>query len=99
MREPAMPDGALPSSVGVFVMTGVAIQQRILLAACAIVACGAAVAGLPQTIRSGTRTVAVYTTVTDVSGRLVPNLTRDDFEVYDNGRLQPLTLFLNDIQP
>jgi len=94
-----MPDGPLPSSVEVFEMTGVALQPRNFLAACAIVALGVTVAGFPQTIRSGTRTVAVYTTVTDASGRLVPSLTRDDFEMYDNGRLQPLTLFLNDIQP
>jgi Ca-activated chloride channel family protein len=82
-----------------FDMTGVAFQPRIVLAACAILALGVAVAARPQTIRSGTRTVAIYTTVTDAEGRLVPDLTRDDFEVYDNGRLQRLTLFLNDIQP
>jgi Ca-activated chloride channel homolog len=49
--------------------------------------------------RSGAKTVAVYATVTDKDGRLVPDLTRDDFEVYDNGKLQPLTIFSNDIQP
>jgi Ca-activated chloride channel homolog len=32
-------------------------------------------------------------------GRLVPDLTRDDFEIYDNGKLQPITVFANDIQP
>ena len=49
--------------------------------------------------RSGARTVAVYATVTDSQGRLVPDLTREDFEVYDNGKLQPLTIFSNEIQP
>jgi VWFA-related protein len=49
--------------------------------------------------RGGTRTVAVYATVTDATGRLVPSLTRDDFEIYDNGKRQTLTVFANDIQP
>jgi Ca-activated chloride channel homolog len=49
--------------------------------------------------RSGASTVAVYATVTDSTGRLVTSLTRDDFEVYDNGKLQPLTLFAAETQP
>jgi hypothetical protein len=39
-----------------------------------------------EPFRTGARTVAVYATVTDSSGRLVPDLTRDDFEIYDNGK-------------
>lgn len=62
--------------------------------------CGfAVVANGQQPFRSGARTVAVYATVTDASGRLVPDLTRDDFEIYDNGRRQPLTLFEREVQP
>jgi Ca-activated chloride channel homolog len=53
----------------------------------------------PQPFRTGSRTVAVYATVTDGSGRLVPDLTRQDFEIYDNGRLQPLTVFESAVQP
>lgn len=49
--------------------------------------------------KTGARTVALYATVTDGQGRLVPDLAREDFEVYDNGTLQPLTVFSNDIQP
>jgi Ca-activated chloride channel family protein len=49
--------------------------------------------------RSATRTVAVYATVSDAQGRLVPDLTREDFEIYDEGRLQPITLFENGSQP
>jgi VWFA-related protein len=52
-----------------------------------------------QVFRSGSKTVAVYVTVSDEQGRLVPNLTEDDFEVYDNGKKQTLTLFENGIQP
>ena len=51
------------------------------------------------TFRTGTRTVEIYATVTGGDGRLVPDLTRDDFEVLDNGRPQPITVFANTIQP
>ena len=49
--------------------------------------------------RSATRTVAVYATVSDAQGRLVPDLKREDFEVYDDGKLQTITLFENGSQP
>jgi VWFA-related protein len=52
-----------------------------------------------QVFRSGSRTVAVYVTVSDEQGGLVPNLTEDDFEIYDNGKKQTITLFENGIQP
>jgi Ca-activated chloride channel homolog len=51
------------------------------------------------TLRSGARSVAVYATVTDRDGRLVPDLERDAFEVRDNGKPQPITVFSNEIQP
>jgi len=60
---------------------------------------GAGLAAQQGTFRSGARTVAVYATVSDEQGRLVPDLTRDDFEIYDNGKLQPVTVFANDTQP
>ena len=53
----------------------------------------------PPTFESTTRTVAVYATVTNTQGRLVGDLTRDDFEIDDNGIKQTLTVFSNDIQP
>jgi Ca-activated chloride channel family protein len=53
----------------------------------------------PPTFGTTTRTVAVYATVTTGQGRLAPDLTRDDFEVYDNGTRQTLTVFSNDVQP
>jgi VWFA-related protein len=55
--------------------------------------------GQEQPFRSGARTVAVYATVTDDRGRLVPDLTRGDFEIYDSGKLQPITQFASDTQP
>jgi hypothetical protein len=41
----------------------------------------------------------VFTTATSIEGvQLVTDLTKDDFEVFDNGRRQPITLFDNSIQ-
>jgi Ca-activated chloride channel family protein len=45
--------------------------------------------------KSGTLTVPLYVTVTDRESRLVPDLEQQDFEVYDNGQLQKLTMFEN----
>ena len=53
----------------------------------------------PPTFGTTTRTIAVYATVTDPQGRLAPDLTRDNFEVDDNGVKQELTVFSNDVQP
>ncbi len=49
--------------------------------------------------RSGTRTVAVHVTVTDAAKRLVTDLTREDFEILDNGRPVAITLFDASVQP
>src|SRR6266852_4463673 len=53
----------------------------------------------PPSFVVSTRTVAVYATVTNARGRLVPDLSRDDFAIDDNGKRQTLTLFANDLQP
>ena len=82
-------------------MRGGAFHLRLLIPTlCGVAALCASVVGQqqPTPFKSGASTVAVYATVTDSTGRLVPNLTKDDFEVYDNGKLQPLTLFENEIQ-
>jgi len=49
--------------------------------------------------RAGTRTVALYATVTDAQKRLVPDLTQEDFQIYDNDKLQTVDLFVNEVQP
>ena len=53
----------------------------------------------PPTFVAGNKTVAVYATVTNARGRLMTELTRDDFSIDDNGKKQTLTLFANEIQP
>ncbi len=51
------------------------------------------------TFRTGTRTVALYATVTDGQKRLVPDLTQEDFEIFDNEKPQTVDLFVNEVQP
>jgi Ca-activated chloride channel family protein len=80
---------------------GAALRSRHLVpTACVVAVLAVSASGQQQApFRSGASTVAVYTTVTDSTGRLVPNLTKDDFEIYDNGKLQPITLFAAETQP
>jgi Ca-activated chloride channel homolog len=49
--------------------------------------------------RSGTKVVPLYVTVTDAQSSLVPNLTRDDFEILDNAVKQDMIVFENQTQP
>src|SRR5688572_5969542 len=51
------------------------------------------------TFKSGTRTVAVYATVSEPDGRLIPDLKKEDFEILEDGKLRPLTIFASEIQP
>jgi Ca-activated chloride channel family protein len=51
------------------------------------------------TFRAGVRTVAVYATVQDTGGTLVPGLTRDDFEVFEDGTRRNIVQFSSEPQP
>jgi Ca-activated chloride channel family protein len=70
----------------------------------------AAGASSPQTTRQGTppqgavfksgaKIVPIYATVTDDQERLVPELTRADFEILDNNVPQTISVFENQSQP
>jgi Ca-activated chloride channel family protein len=83
---------ALPGFVGAGVLTVVA-----------------ALAAVPQqtppppaaqdpTFRGATRTVPVWVSATDDIGRFVLDLKRDEFEIRDEGKLQPITQFATDVQ-
>jgi Ca-activated chloride channel family protein len=75
-------------------------NRSVLIAAAALSAVVSSLgAQQAPTFKAGNRTVAVYATVTSADGRLVPDLPRDAFSVYDNGKRQDLTLFANDVQP
>src|SRR5262245_25950194 len=71
-----------------------------LLAVCLTVA-AALVTGQERqgVFRRDVQTVAIYATVLDAAQRLVPDLEREHFEVYDDGKLQTLTVFRSDVQP
>ena len=47
----------------------------------------------PSVFRSGSDVVRAYVTVTDRDGRIVTTLQKDDFEVRDEGKTQPVILF------
>jgi Ca-activated chloride channel family protein len=49
--------------------------------------------------RSSVRTVPIYATVIDSSGRLVPDLEQSDFTLLDNGKPAEMILFSNESQP
>jgi Ca-activated chloride channel family protein len=73
--------------------------RRRVLAATVLLCCGFSAFAQQPTFRTGTRTVALYATVTDAQKRLVPDLTQEDFQVFDNDRPQSLDLFINEVQP
>lgn len=51
------------------------------------------------TFKAGTQVVSLFVTVQDAQKRLVPDLTQDDFQVFDNDKPQPITYFDNSIHP
>jgi VWFA-related protein len=73
----------------------------VVVAIAGLLIAGSLFASSPQqpVFHAGVPTVSIYATVVDQTGRLAANLTKDDFEVYDNGKRQDLTLFANDVQP
>jgi len=53
----------------------------------------------PPVFRGAGEAVHVFVTVTDRDGRLVTTLSQADFEIRDEGKPQPITLFDNTPQP
>jgi Ca-activated chloride channel homolog len=60
---------------------------------------GALAAGQQPTFRGASDVVRVFVTVLDRDGRLETRLTQNDFEIRDEGKPQPITLFDNSPQP
>ena len=53
----------------------------------------AALVGQAQTFRGSVTTVEIPVTVTDNNNRLITGLTKDDFEVFEDGDPEPITQF------
>lgn len=69
------------------------------LAAILLLCGGLSVFAQQPTFRTGTRTVALYATVLDSQGRLVPDLVEEDFAIFDNDKPQPIDVFVKEVQP
>jgi Ca-activated chloride channel family protein len=77
-------------------------MTRTLVGVSLAVLLAAALAAAPQqppTFRGGSDAVHAFVTVTDKDGRLVANLSKEDFEIRDEGKPQPITIFDNSPQP
>ena len=73
-------------------------MKTVLVAAIALVL--SVVSGAQEgRFRTSVETVSIYATVSDASGALVSNLTATDFQVDDNGKTVPITLFEGGVQP
>src|SRR5205814_8423407 len=81
--------------------TGIAKLSRMRSICIAVlsVLLGVSLIAQQPTFRSSTRIVPVITTVTDADKRLVPNLEQVEFTILDNGKPQPISFFLNEVQP
>ena len=75
------------------------IRISFILCAIALSATTAVLAQNQPIFKSSVRTVPIYATVVDSSGRLVPDLERGDFSILDNGKPAELSLFSNESQP
>src|SRR5260221_13629416 len=71
------------------------------IAALMVAASVALLAQQPQTpiFKSGTQVVSLFVSVADAQKRLVAGLTKEDFEVFDNEKSQPIVYFDNSIRP
>src|SRR6476660_3471146 len=67
--------------------------------AAAVVLLTAALAAQQPTFKSGTQVVSLFVTVADAQKRLVPDLTQEDFEVFDNDKPQSIVYFDNSVRP
>jgi VWFA-related protein len=80
------------------------VHRRLIVAALAIAGAAALVHGQQplrdgRPFRSGVNVVSVTATVTDAEGHPAPDLTRDDFEIYEDSERQPITQFVHDRVP
>ena len=70
-----------------------------LIVAAALCAASTLLTAQQPQFKSGTQIVSLFATVTDSQKRLVPDLTKEDFEIFDNDKPQPIAFFQNEVQP
>src|SRR6476646_6759214 len=81
-----------------------AALAALMAAAVAVVGAQTSTSGSPQgddgfKFKSGVELVNVTATVSDEDGRFVPNLTKDDFSLYEDGTPQEITNFSSERVP
>jgi Ca-activated chloride channel homolog len=75
-------------------------MPRSVLVAAALVGLVAAAGAQQQPVfRTGIDTVAIYASVFDRYGEIITDLAKPDFKVFDEGKPQDLTVFINGQQP
>ena len=76
------------------------VFRTLLLAGLVVVVVLPAVNGQQTPFKSGSGAIVpIFATVLDGQQRLVPNLVREDFEILDNDKPQPIVIFADEIQP
>ena len=80
-------------------MTTASAVRVASIAAGVLAAAGVLLAQQGARFRSSIDTVEVHVTVRAADGALTKDLTKDDFELYDNGRRREITVFSADVQP
>ena len=98
MRRRPNADGLSPRAAGGGAKLRI-VKLSLVALLPAAAALGLVVTAQQPTFRAGTEIVSLFVTVTDAQKRLVPDLVKDDFEVFDNNKLQPLAFFENEVQP
>jgi len=74
-------------------------RGSLALAAAGLLSVGTARPLSQATFKSGTQIVSLFVTVADAQRRLVPDLAKEDFDVFDNDKPQPITYFDNSVHP
>ena len=72
------------------------MSRRLLPVVAAAAVLPAVLVAQQPTFKAGTQVVPLYVTVVDTDKRLVADLAREDFEVFDNGKPVTITLFNNE---
>src|SRR4051812_48588920 len=80
-------------------MKGLAAAALVTLAIAALTAQSTPAVKDPQRLRSSVEVTVVSATVRDADGKLATGLTRDDFEIYEDGQAVPISQFTSERVP